>query len=240
MPPTPPTPPIPHHHQQPPSQPSPPTSSSTPNPKPKETPTFTSLPTELHLLVASHLTYPDALSLKHVNRHFYHIVDTGVSLKVAWLVERRLLHLEWPNDRRCDLGSDLKFCRGSVRLLMRRRRDHFECESRPGLGCVVLGRTTCEHRRRRRAQEEEERAMRRRRRLRPWGLLCSLFFSPFFLAPSSSSLFALPPPAFGDSRDLVPALCRGASSALRLWHVLLVALIVPLVLACALCGVIAL
>ncbi|ROT42154.1 hypothetical protein SODALDRAFT_335975 [Sodiomyces alkalinus F11] len=104
-----------------------------------------SLPTEIHLLISRHLTYPDALSLKHANRHFYRIVDTGVSLKVAWLMERRLLHLECPNDRCCDLGSDLKFCRGSVPLLMRRRREHFECESRPGLGCLVLGTASCEH-----------------------------------------------------------------------------------------------
>jgi hypothetical protein len=73
-----------------------------------------SLPTELHLAIAQHLIYPDALSLKHTSRHFYSLVFTGVKLKVEWLVERRSLHLECPNDRRCDLGSDLRFCRGSV------------------------------------------------------------------------------------------------------------------------------
>lgn len=73
-----------------------------------------SLPTEIHLAISRLLIYPDALSLKHVNSHFYNLVDTGVELKVDWLVERRNLHLECPNDRRCDLGSDLRFCRGSV------------------------------------------------------------------------------------------------------------------------------
>lgn len=105
------------------------------------------LPTELHLLIAAHLTYPDALSLKFTSRHFFYLVDTGVNLKVAWLMERRSLHLECPNDKRCDLGSDLRFCRGSVKLLMQRRREHLECESRPGLGCLVFGTATCSHRR---------------------------------------------------------------------------------------------
>jgi hypothetical protein len=76
--------------------------------------TFMSLPTEIHLAVSKFLIYPDALSLKHTNAHFYSLVDTGINLKVEWLVERRSLHLECPNDRRCDLGSDLRFCRGSV------------------------------------------------------------------------------------------------------------------------------
>ena len=83
------------------------------NRRPKRT--LTGLPTEIHLLIAQHLIYPDALSLKHTSRHFYQLVDTGVRLKVAWLMERRLLHLECPSDQRCDLGSDLRFCRGSVK-----------------------------------------------------------------------------------------------------------------------------
>lgn len=83
---------------------------------PEETPRLNilSLPTELHIAISRYLIYPDALSLKHTNVHFYHLVDTGVRLKVEWLMERRMLHLECPNDRRCDLGSDLRFCRGSV------------------------------------------------------------------------------------------------------------------------------
>jgi len=82
---------------------------------PEEPPTFATLPPEIHMMISKQLIYPDALSLKHTNRYFYHLVDTGVKLKIDWLVERRRLHLECPNDRRCDLGSDLRFCRGSVR-----------------------------------------------------------------------------------------------------------------------------
>ncbi|KAK8105590.1 uncharacterized protein PG998_003934 [Apiospora kogelbergensis] len=104
------------------------------------------LPPEVHHLIAQQLIYPDALSLKHTCRYFYELVNTGVRLKVEWLVQRRMLHLECPNDKRCDLGSDLKFCRGSVPLLMQRRREHMECESRPGLGCLVYSTTSCAHR----------------------------------------------------------------------------------------------
>lgn len=72
------------------------------------------LPTEIHILISKELIYPDALSLKHTNRYFYNLVDTGVRLKVAWLMERRMLHLDCPNDRKCNLRTDLEFCRGSV------------------------------------------------------------------------------------------------------------------------------
>jgi hypothetical protein len=78
---------------------------------------FMSLPTELHLQIASYLTYPDALSLKHTSQHFYGFVDAGVDLKVEWLIERRTLHLDCPHDKGCELGSDMRFCRGSVRYV---------------------------------------------------------------------------------------------------------------------------
>ncbi|KAK4099393.1 hypothetical protein N658DRAFT_540606, partial [Parathielavia hyrcaniae] len=57
-------------------------------------------------------------------------------------MERRLLYLECPSDWRCDLGSDLRSCRGSVEY---RWREHIECESRPGLGCLIYGISTCPH-----------------------------------------------------------------------------------------------
>src|SRR5688572_21912034 len=52
------------------------------------------LPTELHIIISKHLAYPDALAFKHTNRHFYSFVDTGIKLKVAWLVHRRQLRSE--------------------------------------------------------------------------------------------------------------------------------------------------
>ncbi|KAK4188272.1 hypothetical protein QBC35DRAFT_514881 [Podospora australis] len=111
----------------------------------RQNPSFQTLPPEIHLLISKNLIYPDALSLKHTSRYFYGLVDTGVRLKVEWLMERRSLHLECPSNQRCDLGSDLRFCRGSVQLLMQRRREHVECESRPGLGCLIYGTRTCPH-----------------------------------------------------------------------------------------------
>ncbi|KAI1473779.1 hypothetical protein K445DRAFT_323515 [Daldinia sp. EC12] len=138
---------------------------------------FESLPPEIHLLISKHLTYPDALSLKHASRYFYCLVDTGLKLKVDWLIERRSLHLECPNDRRCDLGSDLKFCRGSVRLLMQRRREHMECESRPGLGCLVYGTPQCTHRRQ--LKFRIQRWLRSRLTIELWWFLIALI--PVFL-----------------------------------------------------------
>ncbi|KAK8051725.1 hypothetical protein PG993_003110 [Apiospora rasikravindrae] len=123
------------------------TAATQPTPTPSRgSASLATLPPEIHHLIAQQLIYPDALSLKHTCRYFYSLVNTGVRLKVEWLVQRRMLHLECPNDKRCDLGSDLKFCRGSVPLLMQRRREHMECESRPGLGCLVYGTTSCAHR----------------------------------------------------------------------------------------------
>ncbi|KAF8857261.1 hypothetical protein BDZ45DRAFT_744651 [Acephala macrosclerotiorum] len=108
------------------------------------------LPTELHLQISQYLTYPDALSLKHTNRHFNSFVYTGVNLKVEWLIKRRILHLDCPHDKGCELGSDMRFCRGSVRLLMKRRREHGECETREGgRGCLVFETKVCEYRKKR-------------------------------------------------------------------------------------------
>ena len=98
-----------------------PRTSLTTAPKPRRL-NIMGLPPELHLLVAQHLIYPDALSLKNTNRHFYNLVYTGVNLKVEWLIKRRRLHLDCPNDKKCELGSDMRFCRGSVQdvdLLLR-------------------------------------------------------------------------------------------------------------------------
>lgn len=143
-----------------------------PQHRPSVVPTFETLPPELHLLISQQLTYPDALSLKHTNRYFYYLVDTGLQLKVDWLIERRSLHLECPNNHRCDLGSDLKFCRGSVRLLMQRRREHIECESRPGLGCLVYGTKRCAHQRQLRVRIK--RWLRSRLTVELWWVLMAL------------------------------------------------------------------
>ena len=104
-------------------------------------PSLEHLPTELHIQIASSLSYPDALALKHTNRHFYGLVKTDILLKVAWLLERKRLHLEWPAQT-CDFKSDETFCVDGVRKLMKRRREHKEC-SFGNNGCKVVVGTLC-------------------------------------------------------------------------------------------------
>ncbi|KAL2208487.1 hypothetical protein CC79DRAFT_575757 [Sarocladium strictum] len=106
-----------------------------------------SLPTELHIAISKLLPYPDALALKHTNRHFHSFVDTGIKVKVAWLVRRRELLLAGPGpDASCDLRNDLVFCTRKVKEIIRQRRLHIECETRPDIGCVVQETPFCHHR----------------------------------------------------------------------------------------------
>ncbi|KAJ5161725.1 hypothetical protein N7492_007117 [Penicillium capsulatum] len=100
------------------------------------------LPSELHLQIASSLTYPDALALKHSCRHFYHLVYTGIHLKVGWLVERFERKLECPMEK-CSFRTDEAFCNGRVRQIMERRRWHLECRRVAG-GCSVMAGQTCQ------------------------------------------------------------------------------------------------
>jgi hypothetical protein len=82
---------------------------------PKTTkPTLTTLPPEVLLLITSHLPYPDALSLKYTSTTFYPFVYTGIKLKIEWLIERRRMHLDCPDRKRCEMGDDSAFCRGSI------------------------------------------------------------------------------------------------------------------------------
>jgi hypothetical protein len=104
-----------------------------------------SLPTELRIQISSLLPYPDALALKHTNRHFYSLVKTGILLKVSWLLDRKRLHLEWPAQT-CDFKTDESFCVTRVRELMRKRREHRECSAGGG-GCVVVEGVTCQRER---------------------------------------------------------------------------------------------
>ena len=101
------------------------------------------LPLELQFLIIPHLSYPDALALKHTHPHFYSIVNTSVRLKVAWLLERKERRLEWPQ-KMCAMKTDAAFCggNGEVRIIMERRRAHAECADGEG-GCEVLVGSTC-------------------------------------------------------------------------------------------------
>lgn len=106
-------------------------------------PPLLALPLELQYLIISHLSYPDALALKHTHPHFYDLVKTSVSLKVAWLLERKERNLEWPQ-KKCAMKTDATFCGGNseVRAIMLRRRAHAECAGGNG-GCEVVVGSTC-------------------------------------------------------------------------------------------------
>lgn len=99
------------------------------------------LPAELHMEIASFLSYPDALALKHTCRDFYYMVYTGVHLKVDWLVERFERKLECPMEK-CSFRTDEVFCNWRIRRIMERRRQHRECRRAPG-GCWVVEGRTC-------------------------------------------------------------------------------------------------
>lgn len=102
---------------------------------------FMDLPSELHVQIAGYLTYPDALALKHTCRHFYHLVPTGVNLKVEWLIERFERNLECPMEK-CSFRTDEAFCNWRIRRIMERRRRHRECRRVAG-GCNVIVGQTC-------------------------------------------------------------------------------------------------
>ena len=114
-----------------------------PTPSAISPPPFLGLPLELQYLVISNLSYPDALALKHTHPHFYNLVKTSVSLKVAWLLERKERNLEWPQ-KKCAMKTDAAFCGGNseVRAIMLKRRVHAECAGGDG-GCEVVVGSTC-------------------------------------------------------------------------------------------------
>ena len=101
------------------------------------------LPLELQLLIIPSLSYPDALALKHTHTHFYDLIDTSVSLKVVWLLERKERGLELPQ-KKCAMKTDAAFCggNGEVRAIMERRRAHGECTAGER-GCEVVVGSTC-------------------------------------------------------------------------------------------------
>lgn len=63
-------------------------------------------------------------------------------LKVAWLIDRRRLHLECPSHGQCMLKSDEEFCSREIRRLMEKRRRHEDCVGMNG--CLVVGLGSCE------------------------------------------------------------------------------------------------
>lgn len=91
---------------------------------------FMDLPTEIHTLVADHLTYPDLLSLIHSHPQFFHhaYIRTSKIARIDWLIQRAYNHLPLPIMSRCWLSDDREFVdNAEVRRFIRRRRRHLEC-----------------------------------------------------------------------------------------------------------------
>ena len=111
---------------------------------------FSSLPSEIHVLIAKQLCYPDLLSLRFTNRYFLSssLIATTKRDRVEWLLERAKQGLSIPKSKACNWSSDYKFVHNrEVIIMMRRRRQHLDCKehhSKHGMAhCFVLNRETC-------------------------------------------------------------------------------------------------
>ncbi|EEQ27491.1 F-box domain-containing protein [Microsporum canis CBS 113480] len=102
---------------------------------------FLHLPTEIHLHIASLLSYPDALALKHTSSYLYSLVRTDLPLRVDWIIERHEKGLTVPK-KKCQLGTDESFCNSEVNQIMEKRRWHLECK-RGDAGCLVVEGSSC-------------------------------------------------------------------------------------------------
>lgn len=109
------------------------------------TTTLNTLPQEIQGMIIQHLLYPDALALKHTNRKYYDTINTGINLKVEWLISRIETNLPCPTKRPCNFDSDRSFCASTgMSELMQKRRQHAECDNHPaGRGCLVLDTKIC-------------------------------------------------------------------------------------------------
>jgi hypothetical protein len=106
------------------------------------TPSLLNLPPELHLLITSHLPWPDLLALKHTHPYFYQNIPTTVRQRVTWLLSRAITRLRLPKQR-INMKTDTDFCRShEIRKFLERRRWHLDCRS-DGKGCLVFEGRVC-------------------------------------------------------------------------------------------------
>jgi hypothetical protein len=92
--------------------------------------TIASLPPELHHMIASHLTYPDLLSLKLADKYFSSLVTPKLHVKtrVHWVQSRHSQYLPVPMSTKLSFRSDALFvANAEVNTILRRRRQHLEC-----------------------------------------------------------------------------------------------------------------
>lgn len=81
-------------------------------------------------MIASHLEYPDLLSLKISHPHFQTLFATQptVHQRIAWVLARGRIFLPTPHDSQTNFRTDAQFLRNpEVTRIIRRRRQHLEC-----------------------------------------------------------------------------------------------------------------
>ncbi|KIX99646.1 uncharacterized protein Z520_04281 [Fonsecaea multimorphosa CBS 102226] len=91
---------------------------------------LSSLPPELHHIIADHLPYPDLLSLKLTNTYFAALVAPKLTVKsrISWVQGRYAQHLPVPTSSQLSFKSDALFvANAEVKTILRRRRQHLEC-----------------------------------------------------------------------------------------------------------------
>ena len=92
--------------------------------------TLGSLPPEIHDLIASHLDYPDLLSLKLTNQYFSTLISPklNVKMRVRWVQDRFARCLPVPKSTKLSFKTDPLFVANSeVKNILKRRRKHAEC-----------------------------------------------------------------------------------------------------------------
>ncbi len=113
-------------------------------------PCLLALPVELQILIASHLHYPDLLSLKITHPALRRLFHPTVYDRISWLLSRAALHLPIPSYVACDFKTDRDLVANEeVTAIIRRRRQHFECaESTYMVGsiesCLLDNGKTCD------------------------------------------------------------------------------------------------
>ena len=104
------------------------------------------LPTEIQMLVACHLPYPDLLALKLTHPTFHSLIYPTVYDRVDWLLSRPAQGLSIPSSAACSFKTDREFvANDEVKTILRRRGRHLECGGSPvrwhGFPrCIVNGR----------------------------------------------------------------------------------------------------
>jgi len=111
---------------------------------PAKSTNLSSLPPELHHIIASHLPYPDLLALKLTSPYFSALVTPLLTVKarVNWVQARYKQNLLVPKSTRLSFKTDALFVANrEVKAILRQRREHMECVRDAGVYSRAFTRT---------------------------------------------------------------------------------------------------